>query len=183
MAARDGVIAADEAERRTMIANVLADSLPAEEIAEHVYVAAAMQVHFARLAAMLPAEKLTPVSDGACPACGGPPVASSVVGWSGSQSTRFVTCGACATRWHVVRIKCVACSSTKGIHYAHVEGTADTLKAECCDICKTYLKILYAITDPDLDPVADDVASAGLDMLVKEQGFRRSGFNVFLAGF
>lgn len=183
MASLDGVIAADEAERRAMIKNVLEDALPAEEIAEHVFVAAAMQVHFARLASALPQDKLTSVSDGACPACGGPPVSSSVVGWQNAQSTRFVTCGCCSTQWHVVRVKCVACSSTKGIHYAHVEGTADTLKAECCDSCNTYLKVLYRITDPSLDPVADDVASAGLDLLVKGQGFRRAGFNVFLAGF
>ena len=183
MASLDGVISADEAERRVMIANVLSDSLPAEEIAEHVFVAAAMQVHFARLAAALPAEKLTPVSDGACPSCGGAPVASSVIGEAGASNTRFVTCGTCATRWHVVRVKCVACSSTKGIHYQHVEGTSDTLKAECCDECKSYLKLMYQVTDPTLDPVADDVASAGLDLMVKEEGFRRAGFNVFLAGF
>lgn len=182
-AARDGVIAAPAEEKRAMIANVLADSLPANEMAEHVFVAAALQVHFARLAAQLPGERLTPVSDGACPACGGPPVSSSVVAWQGSESTRFATCASCATAWHVVRIKCVACSSTKGIHYAHVEGTADTLKAECCDECGTYLKILYNVHDAALDAVADDVASAGLDLLVRDKGHRRSGFNVFLAGF
>jgi FdhE protein len=183
MAALEGVIACDEAERRAMIDAVLADTIPAEEIAEHVYVASAMQVHFSRLAAQLDAEKLTPVADGACPACGGAPVSSSVVGNIGSQSVRFATCSCCATQWHVVRVKCVACSSTKGIHYNHVQGTAETLKAECCDSCKRYLKILYVITDPALDAVADDVASAGLDLLVKEQGFGRAGFNAFLAGF
>ena len=183
MAALEGVIAADEAERRSMIDAVLSDALPPEEIAEHVFVASAMQVHFARLAALLDVDKLTPVADSACPACGGPPVASSVVGWVNSQSARFVTCGCCATQWHVVRVKCVACSSTKGIHYNHVQGTADTLKAECCDECRHYLKVLSLITDPAMDPVADDVASAGLDLLVKEKGFARAGFNVFLAGF
>jgi FdhE protein len=183
MASLEGVLAADEAERRLMIRNVLEDALPAEEIAEHVFVAAAVQVHFARLAAALPQDRLTSVSDGACPSCGGPPVSSSVVGWQNAQSTRFVTCSCCATKWHVVRVKCVACSSTKGINYNHVEGTADTIKAECCDSCGTYLKIFAEISDPTLDAVADDVASAGLDLLVKDKGFRRSGFNVFLAGF
>lgn len=182
-AALDGLIAASEAERHAMIANVLSDAIPAQEIVEHVFAGAAMQVHFARLAALLPADRLTPVTDGACPACGGPPVSSSVVGWEGANSTRFVACAACATRWHVVRVKCVACSSTKGIHYAHVEGTSDTIKAECCDECRTYLKIMSNISDPDLDPVADDVASAGLDLMVQEQGYRRSGFNIYLAGF
>ncbi len=182
-AARDGVIACDETERRAMIANVLADSLPVEEIAEHVFVAAAMQVHFARLAALLPVEKLKPVGDGACPACGGPPATSSVVNWSRSQASRFCCCATCSTKWHVVRVKCVACSTTKGLHYLHVEGAADTIKAECCDECKTYLKIFHAMKDPELDPIADDVASAGLDLMVRDKGYGRSGFNVFLAGF
>ncbi|MCP8937559.1 formate dehydrogenase accessory protein FdhE [Alsobacter sp. SYSU M60028] len=182
-AALAGVRAASPDEMRQMIGNVLEDALPAHELAEHVFVAAGLQVHFARLAASLAAERLSSVADGACPACGGPPVASEVVGWSGAHGTRFVSCATCATRWHVVRIKCVACSSTKGIRYSHVEGTADTIKAECCDACGCYLKIFHTATDPKLDPVADDVASAGLDLMVREEGYRRAGFNVFLAGF
>ena len=182
-AARDGVIASDEDQRRVMIANVLDDALPFEEMAEHVLVAAALQVHFARLASQLPADRLTPVSDGACPACGGPPVSSQIVGWENAHSTRFATCATCATNWHVVRVKCVACSSTKGIHYKHVDGEPDTLRAECCDSCGTYLKLLNTAKAHELDPVADDVASAGLDVLMRELGMRRSGFNVYLAGF
>ncbi len=186
-AALEGVIAAGVDERRALLDAVLRDATAHEvaardEIAEHVFAAAALQAHFARLAAQLDAERLTAVADGACPACGGPPVSSSVVGWLGAQGVRFATCGCCATQWHVVRVKCVACSSTKGIHYNHLHGTAASLKAECCDECKRYLKILYATIDPELDPVADDVASAGLDLLVREAGFARAGFNVFLAG-
>ncbi len=33
------------------------------------------------------------------------------------------------------------------------------------------------------DPVADDVASLGLDLLVREKGFRRGAFNPFLLGY
>ncbi len=181
-AARDGVVAADMSERRAMIVNLVADSIPAEEIAEHIFVAAALQIHFTRLASLLPAERIKATGDGACPACGGPPATSSVVDWSRSQAARFCACATCATKWHVVRIKCVGCSSTKGIHYLHVEGAADTIKAECCDECGCYLKILYASKDTSLDPVADDIASAGLDLMVRERGFRRLGFNAFLAG-
>ena len=182
-ASRDGVIAADENERRAMIASVFQDSIPIEEIAEHVFIAAAAQVHFARLAARLPAERLKSVSDGACPACGAPPATSSVVDRARAHSARFCCCSTCATQWHVVRVKCVACASTKSVHYLHVEGVADSIKAECCDACRAYLKIFYSDREPGLDPVADDIASAGLDLMVREKGFRRAGFNVFLAGF
>ena len=50
-AALDRVTAADDGERAAMAANVLADAIPFEAIAEHALVAAALQVHFARLAA------------------------------------------------------------------------------------------------------------------------------------
>ena len=80
---------ADPATLAAMVRSVLADSIPVEAIAGHVFVAAALQVHFARLAAQLDARRLVPVGDGACPACGGPPVSSMVVGWPGAHGTRF----------------------------------------------------------------------------------------------
>jgi len=36
--------------------------------------------------------------------------------------------------------------------------------------------------DPLLDPVAEDVASLGLDLLMSAPGLRRTGVNPFLAG-
>ena len=44
----------------TMVRAVLADAIPVEALAEHVFVAAALQVHFARLAARLDAERAGP---------------------------------------------------------------------------------------------------------------------------
>src|SRR5262249_19314171 len=63
----------DPAARDAMVRAVLADAIPVERLSEHVFVAAALQVHFARLAARLDVASLTPVGDGACPACGGAP--------------------------------------------------------------------------------------------------------------
>ena len=115
--------AADAAARETMMRALLADSVPVETLAEHVFVAAALQVHFARLAARLDADALDPVGDGVCPACGGPPVASMVVGWKGAHGTRFCGCALCGTQWNVVRIKCTPCGSTKGITYQEIDGS------------------------------------------------------------
>jgi FdhE protein len=174
--------------RDTMVRALLADAVPIEALAEHVFIAAALQVHFARLAAGLDAKALVPVGDGVCPSCGGPPVSTMVVGWPGARDTRFCACALCGTLWHAVRIKCVLCGSTKGIRYQEVDGgegnaTAGTVKAETCDECHGYVKLLQQNKDPDVDPIADDVASLGLDLLVRELGFRRGAFNPFLLGY
>jgi FdhE protein len=176
------VIAADAGTREAMMRALLADAVPVETIAEHAFVAAALQVHFARLAARLDANALVPVGDGACPACGGPPVASMVVGWKGAHGTRFCGCALCGTLWHVVRIKCTLCGSTKGIGYEEIEG-APLVKAETCDECRGYVKILHQHKEMDVDPIADDVASLGLDLLLREKGYRRGAFNPFLIGY
>jgi FdhE protein len=176
------VIAADAGTREGMLRALLADAVPVETIAEHAFVAAALQVHFARLAARLDANALVPVGEGACPACGGPPVASMVVGWKGAHGTRFCGCALCGTLWHVVRIKCTLCGSTKGIGYEEIEG-APVVKAETCDECRGYVKILHQHKEMDVDPIADDVASLGLDLLLREKGYRRGAFNPFLIGY
>jgi len=177
------VRAADPAARAAMATAVLADAIPVEALAEHVFVAAATQVHFARLAAQLDAQSLVPVGDGVCPTCGGPPVCSMVVGWFGAHGTRFCACATCATMWNTVRIKCTVCGSTKGISYEEIAGGPGTVKAECCSECRSYVKILYQLKDPSLDPVADDVASLGLDVLLRETGLRRAGVDPFLLGY
>lgn len=181
-AALERVTAATPEQLGEIMRGVLTDAIPVDAIAEHAYVAAGLQVHFARLAAKLDADKLVRVSDSACPCCGGPPMSSLVVGWIGAEGTRYCSCSLCGTLWNVVRVKCVLCSSTMGIGYREVDGGPGTVKAECCDACRGYVKILYQQKDAALDPVADDIASLGLDLLLREGEYRRGGFNPFLLG-
>ena len=169
--------------RADMVRSVLAYAIPMETLAEHLYAAAALQVHFARLAARLDAKALVPVGDAACPVCGGPPATSMVVGWQGAHGTRYCGCGLCGTLWNYVRIKCTLCASTAGISYQEIDGGAGTVKAEICKNCNGYVKVLHQHLDPAVDVIADDVASLGLDLLVRETGFRRGGVNPFLVGY
>ena len=118
-----------------------------------------------------------------CPVCGSAPMTSSVVGWPKAHNTRFCTCSLCATMWNVVRVKCVLCSSTGGISYRSIEGKPETVKEETCESCHAYVKILYQVNDSALDPLADDVATLGLDMLMAEEGWKRGGHNPFLMGY
>ncbi|MBN9264232.1 MAG: formate dehydrogenase accessory protein FdhE [Hyphomicrobium sp.] len=169
--------------RRNMMQAVILDEIPGNAIAEHVLAAAAVQVLFTRLAARLNVESLKRVADGACPSCGGAPVASAVVGWEGAHGTRFCTCSICATQWNVVRIKCLVCSSEKGIAYHSLEGGQETVMGETCEACDSYVKMLHQHKDPSLEPIADDVASLALDLTLTKEGWTRASVNPFLMGY
>ncbi len=184
--ALDAVAAAagsDEDDRLWLLGNVLADDIPEDSAAAHLFAGAAVQVHLARLAATLDAAALVPVGVGICPTCGGRPVTSSVTGAMGVENLRYATCAGCATRWNEVRIKCLCCGSTKGLSYRSVETVDATVKAEVCGECNHWIKILYEVKNPTLDPVADDVVSLGLDLLMKETGAVRGGVDIYLAGY
>jgi len=99
------------------------------------------------------------------PVCGSPPMTSAVVGWPNAHNTRFCACSLCGTMWNVVRVKCVLCTSTDGISFREIDG-ASNVKGETCEKCRGYAKILYQVNDPALEPMADDVATLGLDMLL-----------------
>lgn len=181
--ALEQVTKADLAARDAMVRSVLADAIPVETLAEHVFVASALQVHMARVAARLDATQLVAVGDALCPACGGPPVASVVVGWPQAANTRYCACSLCQTWWHYVRIRCTCCGTTKGIGYKEIEGSPNGVQAETCEECHGYVKILHQHKHPELEPVADDVATMGLDMLVREAGYRRGAINPYLLGY
>jgi len=177
------VKAADPEARAAMVQNVLAEAIPVEALAEHVFVAAALQVHFARLATRLPADDLESVGDGACPACGGAPSSTVIVIWPIAPGTRYCSCSLCGTMWNYIRSKCTACGSTSKIAFQEIEGSGGAVKAETCEECHGYVKVLNHQKDRFLDPIADDVATLGLDLLVRELGFRRGGVNPFLIGY
>lgn len=170
-------------DRRSALPRALAATESEDGVAQRVLLLAALQVHFARMAAMLDVDSLKPIADGVCPTCGSPPIVSSVVGWPQAHNTRFCTCSLCATMWHVVRVKCVLCGSTARVSFRQIDGQPDTVKAESCEECRGYVKILYQVKDPALEALADDVASLGLDMLLAEEGWKRGGQNPFLIGY
>lgn len=142
---------------------------------------AALQVHWTRLAGLIDGTGFhTFDRPGVCPVCGSPPVASLVHSKGSLAGVRFLVCALCLTEWHLVRIRCSSCASTEGIAYFEIEGAGGLVKAETCDQCRTYLKIVFAEKDADADVFADDLATLGLDMLVDEAGWRRSTPNPFL---
>lgn len=168
---------------RRLIAAALKETSPPDDTAQRVLVLAGLQLHMARLAAQLQAEALKPVANAVCPSCGSPPMASSVVGWQKAYGTRYCSCGLCGTMWNVLRVMCVLCGATDGVSFRGIDGQPDTVKAETCDSCRSYVKIVYQMQDAALEPLCDDVATVGLDMLLAEEGWKRGGQNPFLLGY
>ena len=80
----------------------------------------------------------------------------------------------------MVRIKCSSCESTRGINHYILEGSNGAIKAESCDDCNSYLKLMYLEKDGQMEAMADDLATLLLDMLMQEEGMSRSGPNLFL---
>ncbi len=160
---------------------ILSGDVPEAERGAAVFVTAALQVRWAGAASLLPAEGFQPIEDGRrCPVCASAPQTSVIGPVSEGQNTRYLHCGLCAAAWNYVRIKCAACGSTAGIAYHGIDGADQSIRAETCDECHAYVKIVSAEKDPAVDPMADDIASTGLDLMVAEAGWHRPAPNPFL---
>jgi FdhE protein len=155
-------------------------------------VMAALQVHWVALAAHFVADEVEALDvPGVCPLCGSLPVASMVCAKSPYQGYRYLHCALCATEWHMVRVLCSQCgASGKNIAYYSLEANAAdkgsseeggaAVRAETCEQCHAYRKILYQEKDTGVEPVADDVASVALDLLLGEEGYHRASGNPLL---
>ncbi len=147
------------------------------------FVAAALQVVFTKLASQLDASQLQMLdAHNVCPCCGSPAVASIVRIGSAIDNLRYLHCSLCNTEWNVTRAICTSCGIDHGVALHELEGSNGAVRAETCDSCKGYLKIFYQQKDPQLDPVADDLATLALDLLVDEAGYERTGPNLLLIG-
>ena len=165
-------------ELEAMADGVLAGTPAATDLAAAPFVGAALQVYFTALASSLSAAAVAG-STGACPVCDSPPVAGVV---QGDDRLRYLCCSLCGSEWNLTRIQCWSCRNAAGIRYLGVAGDGGAIKAEACTPCGSYLKIFYREKMPVVDPLADDVASLTLDLLAAQEGWGRSGVNLFLLG-
>jgi FdhE protein len=146
-----------------------------------LYVAAALQVYFTRLAATLPVASLRLLPQrGLCPCCGSTPVAGVVTASGQTPGARYLHCSLCSTAWNHVRAACTGCGETKTVAMREVEGGTGAVKAETCDACHGYAKMFYQAKDTAVEPFADDLASLGLDLMVSEAGWSRLAPNPFV---
>ena len=70
-----------------------------------------------------------------------------------------------------MRAVCITCGQSRFVALKEIEGASGAVKAETCDDCHTYAKMLYRGETLEVDPFADDLATLGLDVLVAEAGW------------
>ena len=166
-----------DAQARTLLA-ARSDGVDA---AAAPFVMAALQVVWTNLASGFTIDDVGLLdAHGVCPVCGTLPVASIVHTEKHYHGYRFLHCALCATEWHMVRVTCSQCEATKDIAYHSIDGASGAVRAESCDECRTYRKILYQEKDANIEPVADDLASLALDLLMSEAGYHRGSGNPLL---
>ena len=127
-----------------------------------------------------------------CPCCGSEPVASITRQQGAALSQRYLHCALCGTEWHLQRSRCSHCLDDKQLAYQSLDladadpedsasrVTKAAVQAEECGQCRHYLKIMHTDRDPFVEPVADDLATLTLDLLMADTGMTRHGHNLAL---
>jgi len=162
---------------------ILAGDLAGTSPGELPLVAAGLQVYWVQLASSLGAEAFSRSQEaGVCPVCGSFPVAGVVHSGGKEQGLRYLCCALCSSQWHLVRVTCSSCTSNGGISYFNLEGSNGAVKAESCDHCGSYLKLFYLEKDSRMEPVADDLATLALDLLMDGMGKLRGPNLLFHPG-
>lgn len=124
------------------------------------------------------ADDVPPMESAMCPVCASAPVGSLIL--TGDRAgLRYLQCALCESRWHMVRAKCSNCDSAAKLEYLSLDREDAPVKAESCGDCGGYLKAFYLEREPELDMVADDLATLALDDAVGGDGFQRTGLNPF----
>lgn len=182
-----GLTGLDDPGLELLADRLLRTEFDAADAARLPYIGAALQVLWTAGASRLGAGAIESLDvSGVCPCCGFLPVASILRRAGQVENLRYLHCALCNTEWHLTRVQCAACDATDRIEYRSLEGEAvrepGAVRAETCGHCNGYLKILHPEKGA-IDPVADDLASLALDILVDEAGFARVGPNLlFMPG-
>lgn len=177
---------AEAAELDRLADSVLRAEYDPADAARLPFVAAALQVYWTWMAAQPALADLQRLDvPGLCPCCGSLPVAS-VVHTGQYTGARYLHCSLCNTEWNLVRVQCSTCNQSEKVSYRVLEdenGQHDGVRVEVCDDCHSYLKVVHRDKEATADPVADDLATLALDILVDEAGYLRAGPNpLFIPG-
>lgn len=163
---------------------VLAGDVPSALQGAAPFISAALQVPWTRMAGGLASTPPATEDKTLCPCCGTPAVAAVVRIGNSMAGLRYLHCPLCNTEWNVMRARCTSCDTIQEVAQHRLQAPAQApwqaAAAESCDDCGSYRKVFYLDKDPFADPIADDLATLALDVMMGEAGYGRSGANPFL---
>ena len=188
------VIDSDDAQLDHQADRLLAGITLGLDLAAAPLIAAGLQLYWTHLVrathAALPSPFGLTQDATRCPCCASLPTASVTRVGGEREGFRYLHCALCNAEWHMVRVKCTHCLGTEGVRFRALQTLADdgsdaakkreSIQAETCDTCHHYLKIVHMDRDLHVEPVADDLASLTLDLLVADEGYQRHGVNLLL---
>lgn len=174
------LVSLDNATLDTQATRLLSLDYPALDAASVPFLGAALQVHWVKRATALGEAQVRKLDvPTLCPVCGSPPVASMLRNDVAVPGTRYLHCVLCATDWRMGRGFCSQCEAQEKLAYYHIDNESDAVRGEACEECKGYIKSMNQEKDPQADPVADDLATLALDILMDESGYQRASPNFF----
>lgn len=150
-----------------------------------IWLNALLQIVYTRAAHELHEEQITPSAEiGFCPCCGHDAVGAVIIGQGELAGLRYLHCDLCNSRWHSVRARCSFCDHDHDLGAYRIETTDNEVlaaaEAECCPQCHGYRKRYQLEKQQNADPVADDLATLALDVLLSKDNWQRGGVNPFL---
>ena len=175
----------DQPAWQALAAQVLQGAYDASHQADALWVQAAAQIWWTAQTMGLSEDDVpTQEERSVCPCCGSEPTASVVLNGGELDGLRYLHCPTCNSRWHALRAKCTFCGDQSGISLQTLEPAKQPVykaaRAESCEACQAYRKLFLLREQIAADPVADDLASLALDILMGESGYARGGHNPFL---
>lgn len=168
-----------------MAKRVLRDEVSENEQVFRIWLHAALQCAWTAWASQLSDDDVPSVDErSVCPCCGGDAVASVVLSGGDWEGLRYLHCGVCNSRWNALRAKCTFCNDQSAIAFQQVDGVEEGVLhgayGESCGKCGAYRKLFLLANQQYADPIADDLASLAVDILLSSEGLQRGGRNPFL---
>ncbi len=111
---------------------------------------------------------------GQCPLCGSRPLLAEIQGKEGARRLR---CGVCGASWYYPRLQCAFCGNDqhRTLGTISVEGEEEKYRAQTCDQCQGYLKIVVTFDPIAIDLLTvEDLATLHLDWIATERGYARA---------
>ena len=86
---------------------------------------------------------------------------------------RYLHCSLCSTAWNHIRAICITCGESRSLALKGSRATAASSRPRPATTARPTPKCCMQARDTEVDPVADDLATLGLDLLVAEAGWSR----------